>query len=64
MADGVAAVSGSDGVGADRRLPVLAASLTARLQGVCRDWEAAEFAAVVERIARTKLRWADLGYGD
>lgn len=63
MDDGVAATPGSDGAGADPRVPALAASLTLRLRGVCRDWEAAEFEAVVERIARAKLRWADRGYG-
>ncbi|GJG87318.1 hypothetical protein tb265_24990 [Gemmatimonadetes bacterium T265] len=36
----------------------------ARLGAVCRHWEAADFDALVDRIARTKLRWADLGYPD
>ncbi len=48
---------------ADARLPALTASLAARLRAVCRGWDAAEFDALVERIARTKLRWADRGDG-
>ena len=63
MGDG-AASPGSDGAGADPRLATLAAALAARLGAVCRDWDAGEFQAVVERIARTKLRWADRGYGE
>jgi hypothetical protein len=27
---------------------------------MCRDWDAAAFEALVLRIARTKVRWADL----
>ncbi len=56
--------TGGDGASAaDARLPALTASLAARLRAVCRDWDAAEFDALVERIARTKLRWADRGDG-
>ena len=66
MADGSASpgvASGPDGAAADARLSALAASLTARLRGVCADWDAGEFDALVQRIARTKLRWADRGDG-
>jgi hypothetical protein len=56
--------SGSDGAAADARLATLAASLAARLRGVCADWEAGEFDNLVERIARTKLRWVDRGFGE
>ncbi len=48
--------------GSDVRLARLTASLVARLGAVCRNWDAAEFGALVERIARTQLRWADRGY--
>ncbi len=48
---------GADGV--DARLAPLAASLAARLGPVCRHWEPAAFDALVARIARTQLRWAD-----
>ena len=64
MADGSAmpaAASGPDGAAADARLSALAASLAARLRAVCADWDAGEFDALVERMARTKLRWADRG---
>lgn len=44
---------------ADARLDALTASLTVRLGAVCRDWDAAMFAALVQRIAHTQLRWAD-----
>ena len=47
------------GDGRDPRLAALAASLSARLGPVCRDWDPAEFRALVERIARTQLRWAE-----
>jgi type IV secretory pathway TrbD component len=57
--------SGAGGApAADDRLAVLTASLAERLRAVCRDWEAAEFDALVDRIARTKLRWTDRGLGD
>ncbi len=62
------AAAHASGVGgapaADARLAVLTASLAERLRAVCRDWEAAEFDALVDRIARTKLRWTDRGVGD
>ena len=64
MADGgltLGAASGPDGAAADVRLSALAASLATRLRGVCAGWDAGEFDALVERIARTKLRWADRG---
>ena len=48
----------------DARLAPIAASVAARLGAVCREWDVAEFQALVERIARTKLRWADRGDGD
>jgi hypothetical protein len=66
MADGSSTPSAAAGpdAAADVRLSVLAASLATRLRGVCADWEAREFDALVERIARTKLRWTDRGYGE
>ena len=67
MADGNAtpgAAPGPDGAPADARLAALAASLATRLRAVCADWDAGEFDALVQRIARTKLHWADRGYGE
>ena len=67
MADGSTSpgvASGPDGAATDAQLSALAASITVRLRGVCADWDAAEFDALVQRIARTKLRWADRGYGE
>ncbi len=67
MADGSStpsAAAGPDAAITDVRLSVLAASLATRLRAVCADWEAREFDALVERIARTKLRWTDRGYGE
>ncbi len=48
---------------ADARLDTLTASLAARLGAACQGWDAAEFQALVARIARTQLRWADRGDG-
>ena len=54
-----------DGRGSlDARVSPLAASLAQRLAAVCRNWDAAEFDALVQRIARMKLRWVDQGYGE
>jgi hypothetical protein len=66
MADGSSTPSAAAGPDAatDVRLSVLAASLATRLRVVCADWEVGEFDALVERIARTKLRWTDRGYGE
>ncbi len=67
MADGSStpsAAAGPDAAAADVRLSALAASLATRLRGVCADWDAGEFDALVQRIARTKLRWTDCGYGE
>ncbi len=67
MADGrstPSAAAGPDAATVDARLSALAASLATRLRGVCADWDAREFDALVERIARTKLRWTDRGYGE
>ncbi len=61
-ASGVGGAGGASA--ADARLAALTASLAERLRAVCRDWEAAEFDALVDRIARTKLRWTDRGLGD
>jgi hypothetical protein len=47
----------------DPRVGPLAAALAARLRAVCQDWDAAEFNALVERMARTKLSWTDRGWG-
>jgi hypothetical protein len=46
--------------GADARIERHVADLRIRLQPVCRDWDAAAFDALVLRIARTKVRWADV----
>jgi hypothetical protein len=67
MADGsstLSAAAGPDAATVDARLSALAGSLATRLRAVCADWDAGEFDALVERIARTKLRWADRGYGE
>ena len=67
MADGNAtpgAAPGPDGAAADARLSALAASLATRLRGVCGEWDVGEFDTLVQRIARTKLRWADQGSGE
>ncbi len=66
MADGSSTPSAAAGpdAAADGRLSALAASLATRLRGVCADWDAGEFTALVERIARTKLRRTDRGYGE
>ena len=50
--------------GGDARLAPLTAALAARLGSVCRGWDAAEFTALVDRIARTRLRWEDRGYAE
>lgn len=55
--DSGAGRDGGDGV--DARLAPLTASLVARLGPVCRHWDAAAFDALVARVARTQLRWAD-----
>jgi hypothetical protein len=68
----VRSVTGGDGDGvgappaeaparppADPRLALVVAELRRRLRPVCRDWADPEFEALVHRIARTKLRWAD-----
>ncbi len=69
MADGVTRSPGPHGAGPDSGVPdarvsALTASLAARLRGVCREWDAADFDALVARIACTKLRWADRGDGE
>ena len=48
----------------DPRINAVATGVAARLRAACEGWDAAEFEALVERIARTKVRWADLGYGE
>ena len=45
----------------DPRL-ALRAAIRARLRAVCGDWEAADFDALVQQIARTQQRWADAAY--
>ncbi len=54
----------ASGPAADARLDALTASLAARLGAACQGWDAAEFQALVARIARTQLRWADRGDGE
>ena len=56
--------AGNAAAGPDARLAALTASLATRLRTVCRGWDGAEFDALVERIARTQLRWRDRGDGD
>lgn len=51
------------GVPAADRLTPLVTDLQRRLRPLCRDWDEAEFDALVDRIARCKLRWADT-FGD
>jgi hypothetical protein len=60
----VRAASG-DGAGAlDGRIAGLAADLRGRLALVCRDWDEADFEALVQQMARTKARWTDAGFGE
>ena|SRR5690349_6393516 len=44
---------------ADPRVAALADDLRRRLRPVCRDWDDADFEAVIERIAGIKARWTD-----
>jgi len=46
----------------DARVARLLDDLRRRLRPACRDWSEAEFEAVIQRIARAKLRWTDAGY--
>jgi hypothetical protein len=46
----------------DARVAPLLDDLRRRLRPACRDWSEAEFEAVIQRIARAKLRWTDSGY--
>ena len=46
----------------DARVATLLDDLRRRLRPACRDWSEAEFEAVIQRIARAKLRWTDSGY--
>jgi hypothetical protein len=57
-ADHAAAASATEV--ADARLERHVADLSTRLRPICRDWDAAAFEAMVLRIARTKVRWADI----
>lgn len=43
----------------DSRLTLLTADLRRRLRRVCQHWDDAEFDALVQKIARTKMRWGD-----
>ncbi len=57
---------GGDGVAygagrADPRVERHVAELRGRLRPVCREWPEAEFDALVQRIARTKVRWNETG---
>jgi hypothetical protein len=68
-ADGRAGAGGAGRVvpHADRGVPRLAeveADLRARLRPACRDWAEADFDALVVRIARVKVRWAEAEYPD
>lgn len=51
--------SGEAGSGTAGELARLAAEIAARVRPACRDWCDAEFDALVRKIARTKLRWAE-----
>jgi hypothetical protein len=46
----------------DARVVPLLDDLRRRLRPACRDWGEAEFEAVIQRIARTQMRWTDAGY--
>lgn len=48
----------------DPRIARFADDLRERLRHVCGDWEEVEFEALVQQIARMKLRWADLDRED
>ncbi len=48
----------------DSRVAPLAADLRRRLRAVCRDWDDAEFEAMVQQIARRKARWSEAELGD
>jgi hypothetical protein len=43
----------------DPRYALFVAHLAARLRPVCAGWDEAEFQALVQRIARMKVRWGD-----
>ena len=43
----------------DAQFAQLRAALAVRLAAVCRDWDPTAFDALIERMARTKLRWAE-----
>ena len=47
---------------ADPRVAALADDLRRRLRPVCRDWDDADFEAVIERIAGIKARWTEGGW--
>jgi hypothetical protein len=45
--------------GTELRLAGLTGDLRRRLRPACHGWSEAEFEALVDRLARIKLRWAD-----
>ena len=46
----------------ESRLEQLRADLRARLRPACRHWPDGEFEALVQRMARMKLRWSEMEY--
>jgi hypothetical protein len=62
-ADGPASLlDGNGAASANARVALLVGDLRRRLRPACRDWEEAEFEAVIQQIARIKLRWTDAGF--
>jgi hypothetical protein len=62
--DGADNTGATGGATADTRLAAMTASLASRLRAVCRERDDSEFDALAARIAQTKLRWADRGFGE
>lgn len=53
----------TDGSGrTDPRLAPLKLALGTRLRAACSTWDPAAFDALIDQIARRKLRWIDLGH--
>jgi len=53
--------SAADGAGpgdADPRIAAVSARLAERLRPICVGWDEARFEALVQRMARVKLRWS------
>ena len=48
----------------DGPVAMLADDIRQRLAPICREWSERDFEAVVQRIARMKLRWMELNRAD